>query len=184
MIQLHTSLSLCLHLVLRQNPILDKPCFLLSPGPHVGSQVLPEKKTRQSTPGVLLTQDTYSAVLPVNQHSRSNHSLILLNDHFKSYVLSRTSLVLQWLKLCISNAGGHGFDAWSENWDPVCLAEWSKKKTWVLSFQLPFSWWVLLLFQWVNWTYQGELSQSSPNFSPLQWKFLPPPVTDSSTCAM
>ena len=134
MIQLHTSLSLCLHLVLRQNPILDKPCFLLSPGPHVGSQVLPEKKTRQSTPGVLLTQDTYSAVLPVNQHSRSNHSLILLNDHFKSYVLSRTSLVLQWLKLCISNAGGHGFDAWSENWDPVCLAEWSKEKKKLGSF--------------------------------------------------
>ena len=59
-----------------------------------------------------------------------------------------------------------------------------KKKTWVLSCQLPFSRWALLLFQWVNWTYQRELSQSSPNFSPLQWKFLPPPVADSSTCAI
>ena len=41
-----------------------------------------------------------------------------------------TSLVVQWLRLRILNAGGPGFDPWSGNWiphatakDPVC---WNK----------------------------------------------------------
>ena len=39
-----------------------------------------------------------------------------------------TSLVVQWLRLHASNAGGMVFDPWLGNLDPTCCTVWPKKK--------------------------------------------------------
>ena len=39
-----------------------------------------------------------------------------------------TSLVVQWLRLCTSNAGGRGLDPWLGNLDLTCCTVWAKKK--------------------------------------------------------
>ena len=41
---------------------------------------------------------------------------------------SGTSLVVQWLRLRTSTAGGCMFDPWLGNCDPTCREAWQKKK--------------------------------------------------------
>ena len=41
-------------------------------------------------------------------------------DIDKKNACEGSSLAVQWLRLCASNAGGTGFDPWSGNQDPTC----------------------------------------------------------------
>ena len=44
--------------------------------------------------------------------------------HFLVKLKAGTFLAVQWLRLCASTAGGHGFDSLSGEEDPVCQAKY------------------------------------------------------------
>ena len=55
---------------------------------------------------------------------------------FENHTSLGTSSVVQWLRLCLSAAGGAGLDPWWGNSDPTCRVAWPENKSWGFSGSL------------------------------------------------
>ena len=67
---------------------------------------------------ISIKKNNSSQISSVTQHP-SHMYLILKCFHWFKMHFARTSLTVQWIRLCASNAE---FDPWSGNWDPTCCA--------------------------------------------------------------